>query len=127
MSRPPRTRPGQATVEFALVVPLVVMCTVVVVIATITGLRVIALAGLARDATRAAAVADSPCEAAKIVVGKRATVQCTIDHLPSGRARSVHVLVTHRWGAPGMIGAWVSALAPRASATMLIEPPPVLG
>ena len=122
-----RVRPGQATVEFALVLPLVVVCAAVIVVAVVAGLRVLALADLARDAARAATVADEPCHAAAVVVDARAALRCEVDHLPSGQARMVRIHLTDRMGMPGIIGDWVAALAPRAGAMMLVEPPPALG
>lgn len=127
VTRPGCVRPGQATVEFALLVPLVVMCMMAIIVATMAGLRVLSLADLARNAARAATVADAPCDAAEALVDSRATMRCTIDRLPSGSAQMVHIHLTDRWDVPDIVAAWIGVLAPRASATMLIEPPPVLG
>ena len=121
----PRAR-GQATVEFALVLPLFVACTAIVVAATLVGLRALALSDLARDAARAATVADVPCEAAAAVVEDRATLRCELGPLASGGATTVRITVTERVPMIGAVGDWLDALMPQATVTMLIEPPPVL-
>jgi len=135
--------PGQAVVEFALVLPLFVMCTVVVIVTTLFGLRSLALAGLARDAARVASVADDPCAAASALVGSRARLECRVAPWDDSGAQSVRIELED--GIPGFgqrsdgsgsrgapvvidrIGDLVSPLLPRATAVMLLEPPPVLG
>lgn len=141
--RPCRIAPGQAAVEFALVLPLFVICTFVVIMTTLFGLRSLTLAGLARDAARAASVAEDPCAAATAVVGSRARLECRVTRWGDSPAPSVRIDledevpgVRSGTGRPGSwvgsavvdhVGDLVSTLLPRATAVMLLEPPPVLG
>lgn len=119
--------PGQATVEFALVLPLFIGCTVLVVAATLAGLRTLTLSDLARDAARAATVAEVPCAAAARIVGDAAEMHCEIATLPASGAHTVQIRLTDRLPFTGSIDGWIPLPRPTATVTMLVEPPPVLG
>lgn len=119
--------PGQAAVEFALVLPLFVGCTVLVVAATLTGLRTLTLSDLARDAARAATVAEVPCEAAARIVGDATEMSCEIATLPASGAHTVQIRLTDPLPFTRAIDDWIPLPRPTATVTMLIEPPPVLG
>jgi len=147
-SRPPESArigadraPGQATVEFALVLPLFIVCCAVIVVVTVVGVRTLTLADLARNAARAASLADDPCRAAAVIVADRATLECAVsaDGNPGDAGipgvRTVRVELGERApfaailrdGPFGWLATSVSHLAPRASSVMVLEPPPVLG
>lgn len=147
-SRPPESvrlgtvrAPGQATIEFALVLPLFIVCTAALVLVTIAGVRTLSLADLARNAARAASVADDPCRAAAVIIGDRAVLDCAVSPMTTTGAADIPMVRTVRVdlrerapfaallrdGPLEWLGASGTHLAPRASSVMVLEPPPVLG
>lgn len=114
---------GQAVVEFAIVLPVVVLLVLgVVQVAMIVGDQ-LAIEHAARDGARAAAVAASPAAAARSAA-TAATGLTPIHTTTTVRASTVTVEVTHtsRTGVP-LLGAIVGNVTLDASVTMRREPP----
>lgn len=123
--RRPADGAGQSTVEFALITPLVVMCAMALVSTIGLCVQILRLDDAARDAARSAITANEPAVAAAVIARTvRATAETTV-HPRTGLV-TVTLRRAHRFPFP-VIG-WI---APRitltASATMLREPPIVLG
>ena len=68
---------AQATVEFALISPLVIFCAGLLVATTVFCLQYLSLHDVARVAARAAVVSDSPDAAAREAVGD-ASIRVTV-------------------------------------------------
>lgn len=116
-----RRRRGQATVEFALVAPLFLACTLALVGTAVVCVRVVAQHDLARRAARAASVADDPCAAARASLPDDHRLRCTVHD-----DGMVVVAVSSRVTVP-VVGRAVTRVLPWTEVTMLREPPPVLG
>lgn len=118
-----RDQRGQATVEFALVVPLVALCASALVAITITCLHLIQLHELARLGARAAATASQPEAAARTVLADRdVSIKVTEDPAHG----TVSVTVSGRSTIP-MLGTVRRGMGLSATATMIRHSPPVLG
>ncbi|MGA0862389.1 MAG: TadE family protein [Ilumatobacteraceae bacterium] len=115
-------RPGQATVEFALVAPLFVACTLALVGTAVVSMRLVGVHDIARTATRAAAVADDPCTAAQAATPPGHRVRCTLDD----GAGTVTVAVSSTVAVP-FVGRIVETVLPWMESTMMLEPPAALG
>lgn len=113
---------GQATVEFALVVPLVFACVGLLIGATVMCLQYLSLHDVARVAARAAIVADIPADAARDAVKDVSLQVTTTENLAEGTITVTVRKTTGLW--------WVNRLlASRAisqSVTMMREAPIVL-
>lgn len=118
---PPTRRRGQATVEFALVAPLFLACTLALVGTAVVCVRVVAQHDLARHVARAASVADDPCAAAETSLPDRHRLRCALHD-----DGTVTVAVSSRVAVP-LVGGVVTRMLPWAEVTMMREPPPVLG
>lgn len=124
MSRPARHRDrGQAAVELALALPVVVLVTLAVVQVLVVVGDQIAVELAAREGARAAAVAADPGVAA----GGAARAAVALDPLDVSAATAadrvtVTVAYTSRTDIP-LIGRLVGDVPLRASVTMLREPP----
>lgn len=119
--RHPARRRGQATVEFALVAPLFLACTVALVATAVVCVRVVEQHDVARRAARSATVADDPCAAARTSLPDGHRLRCT-----NGDDGTVTVAVSTRLTVP-VIGRVVTRILPWSTVTMMREPPPVLG
>lgn len=117
-----RRRRGQATVEFALVAPLFVACTLTLVAVAVACVRIVGMHDLARRAARAASVADDPCLAATRAVPDGTRLRCTLDD----ELGTVTIGVSSRIAVP-FLGGTLSRVLPWADATMIREPPLTLG
>lgn len=117
----PLRRRGQATVEFALVAPLFLACTLALVGTAVVCVHVVAQHDVARRAARAASVADDPCAAAEASLPASHRVRCTLHD-----DGTVTVSVSSRITVP-LVGRVVTRVLPRTEVTMMREPPPVLG
>lgn len=118
-----RTDRGQATVEFALALPLVAVLVLGVVQLVVIARDQLAVELAARDGARAAAVAGAPSAAAT------AAAEASVDLRPmtvetSELGRHVTVTVRHRnpTDVP-LIGALLGDVEVVGRATMLREPP----
>ena len=114
-------RQGQATVEFALIAPLFLACTLALVATAVVCVRVVAQHDVARRAARAASVADDPCAAARASLPDGHRLRCT-----TADDGTVTVAVSAQLTVP-VVGRVVTRVLPWSSVTMLREPPPVLG
>jgi Flp pilus assembly protein TadG len=114
---------GQATVEFALVVPLVGLCAITLVAVVALCLNVLALNDIARNSARAAATSPDPQQAASTIAASRgATAIVHVSHSTG--------LVTVRVTQPArlfVIGSWLPTVQLSAHASIMQEPPIVLG
>lgn len=113
---------GQATVEFALIAPLVVMCALALVGTLSLCLSTLQLNDLARTIARSAITSDDPAEAAQqFAQSHKIKIETAVNEengLVSIEARRAHAFP--------LLGKWLPRLTLRSSATMMREPPFVL-
>jgi len=120
--RPCRRDQGQAAVEFALAIPIVVVLVLGVVQVLVVGSRQIALEQLARTGARAASVAADPSAAARAEIGSTSQDSVTVEVTVSARMVTVVVRYTDPTSVP-MIGYAIGPVELAASVTMAREPP----
>lgn len=113
---------GQATVEFALLLPLFVASIVVMVGVLTVCMNQLALSDTARSAVRVAVTADDPPTAVQSLLRNSAT-SATVNEDSNGII-TVEVRRPLRLAFFAMPTQWVQL---RASASMMREPPIVLG
>ena len=113
---------GQATVEFALVTPLVFACVGLLVGTTVMCLQYLSLHDVARIAARAAVMAEAPSDAAQSVVTNSSLQVTTTENLSAG---TITVTVT-RTGGLWWMNRLLSTRAISQSVTMMREAPIVL-
>lgn len=119
---PRRKDDGQATVEFALISPLIVVCLYLVVATTMSCLEALHLHDIARSAARTASTSETPIQSAQELATSVAT-RATVALSPDQQFVSVTV---HTSFQPTSLRAWFSPLPLRATVTMALEPPMVL-
>jgi Flp pilus assembly protein TadG len=120
---PHRRDNGQATVEFALMAPLVVLCVLLLLATLSVCLDTLRLNDIARSAVRSAITSDNPSEAARaIAVLSHVSTVTTTDELTG----LVTVNASSQKRFP-LLGRWLPSLSLHAAATMMREPPLVLG
>ena len=119
---PRRNCAGQATVEFALISPLIVLCLYLIVGTTASCLQVLHLHDIARGAARTASTSGSPNTAAQDFAQSLGTT-ATVVISPDQQFVSVTV---HKTFQATSIQAWFSPLPLRATVTMMLEPQMVL-
>ncbi len=120
--RPRRSTSGQAAVEFALVLPLVIVMTFGLVVVGVAVRNELAVELAAREGARAAAVSASPATAAAAAATR--AVHLPIDVATTSGAATVTVTVTHVDTFDVMIiGALIGPITHTASVTMALEPP----
>jgi Flp pilus assembly protein TadG len=120
---PRRKCRGQATVEFALMAPLVVLCALLLLATLSVCLDTLRLNDIARSAVRSAITSDKPSDAATAIADlSRVTAQTSTDELTG----LVTVDVTMKKLFP-LLGRWLPSLSLHGTATMMREPPLVLG
>ena len=114
---------GQAAVEFAIVVPVVVVLVLGIVQVAVVAAHRLAVEHLARAAARAASVSSDPASAASGFVADASGLE-PLDVVTSTTASTVTVTVafTDPTSVP-VIGAVVADVRLTASATMPLEPP----
>ena len=124
MHQTPRRRDnGQATVEFALMAPLVVLCVLLILATLSVCLDTLRLNDIARSAVRSAITSDNPSEAAgAIAVLSHVSAVTTTDESTG----LVTVDTSSKKRFP-LLGRWLPSLSLHATATMMREPPLVLG
>jgi Flp pilus assembly protein TadG len=100
---------GSAVVEFALVVPLIVLVLLAAVEVAVVARTQLEVSQAAREGAREAAATPDPSQAVEVVraflgedLSSRARVSVSRDHRVGGRAE-VTVRVTHRLGG-GLLG-----------------------
>ena len=114
---------GQATVEFALVAPLIVLCATVLVVVTAICLRSLQLNDTARSIVRSAITADDPIGTAQSLAQLRnVSVKTTVDD----ETGFVTVDVSQELTIP-FIGKWMPSVPIHSAATMMQEPPLAIG
>ena len=114
---------GPATVEFALMAPLVVLCALLLVATLSVCLDTLRLNDIARSAARSAITSDNPSEAATAIAGlSLVSATTTVDDVTG----LITVTASMKKRFP-LLGRWLPSLSLRATATMMREPPLVLG
>lgn len=114
---------GQATVEFALMAPLVVLCALLLLATLSVCLDTLRLNDIARSAVRSAITSDNPSDAATAIADlSRVSATTTTDDLTG----LITVDVTMKKRFP-LLGRWLPSLSLHGTATMMREPPLVLG
>jgi len=120
---PRRDNRGQATVEFALMAPLVVLCALLLLATLSVCLDTLRLSDIARNAVRSAITSDNPTEAATAIAElSHVSAKTTTDDLTG----LVTVDATMKKRFP-LLGRWLPSLSLHGTATMMREPPLVLG
>lgn len=114
---------GQATVEFALMTPLVVLCALLLLATLSVCLDTLRLNDIARNAVRSAITSDNPSDAASAIADLSGVSATTTADDSSGL---VTVEVTMKKRFP-LLGRWLPSLSLHGTATMMREPPLVLG
>ena len=114
---------GQATVEFALMAPLVVLCALLLLATLSVCLDTLRLNDIARSAVRSAITSDNPSDAASAIADlSHVSATTTTDDLTG----LITVDVTMKKRFP-LLGRWLPSLSLHGTATMMREPPLVLG
>ncbi len=114
---------GQASVELALVLPLVVVLLLGLLQVALVGRDQLALELAAREAARAAAVSADPAGAARAAAARVIRLEpLTVDIAVRGDAVTVTVSHRSRTDVP-LAGRLIDDVELRARATMALEPP----
>jgi Flp pilus assembly protein TadG len=114
---------GQATIEFALCLPLVVVFVLVVLQVAIVVRQQLAVDLAAREAARAAAVSGAPQQAARAAVDRIEVLEApSVDVSLGPDTVDVTVSQTVRIDMP-IVGAMVRDISVSGTATMALEPP----
>ncbi len=112
---------GQAAVEFAVALPIVVIAMLAIAQVGVAVRNEVAVELAAREGARAAAVSADPAAAG---AAARRAVELPMDVAVSVDATTVTVTVTYVDPTDiAIIGAAIGPVTHRASATMAIEPP----
>ena len=119
---PRRKGRGQATVEFALMAPLVVLCALLLLATLSVCLDTLRLNDIARSAVRSAITSDNPSDAATAIADLSHVAVVTNTDESTGL---VTVNATMKIKFP-LLGHWLPSLSLRGTATMMREPPLVL-
>jgi uncharacterized protein (UPF0333 family) len=113
---------GQASVEFALALPVVVVMALGLVLVGTAVRNELAVELAAREGARAAAVSATPAAAATGAAQRAVTLP--IEVTTSGDASTVTVTVTYIDPVDvAIVGSLIGSVTHTASATMAIEPP----
>ena len=114
---------GQATVEFAIALPLVAILVLAVVQLVVVARDQLAVELAAREGARAAAVAGSTADAATLAAESATTLRpLTVSTSDDGRLVTVTVTASNPTNVP-LVGMVIADVEVRGSATMLREPP----
>ena len=114
--------------EFALVAPLVALCLLALIATAVTCMKVLSLHDLARTAARHGAVAPEPCATAAEVVQRSLPTARTICAVDPAWG-TITVEIRQRLTVPlfDVAPEWTSQVLPRATASFVVEPPPIIG
>ena len=113
---------GQASVEFALTLPIVVVMTLGLLLVGVAVRNELAVELAAREGARAAAVSADPAAAATMAANR--SVALPIDVTISSNGSTVTVTVTYIDPVDvAIVGALIGPVTHTASATMMFEPP----
>ena len=122
INRPSR---GQSAVEFALLAPFALLCGMVLLGLAMACMHLISLHDVARNAVRSAITADEPARAASAVAAQVGADARTHEDARTG---TITVVVSKKARLPvPLLGRLLGSRTLSASATMLREPPIVLG
>ena len=114
---------GQAAVELALALPVVVLLLLGMLQVALVGRDQLAVELAAREAARAAAVSADPLAAARLAA-ERVTTLRPVQVAVTTTATAVTVTVTHPSATDvAMIGRVIGDVELRATVTMALEPP----
>jgi Flp pilus assembly protein TadG len=113
---------GQATVEFAVVLPLVVLMSAVLVAVGVVVRNELAVEYAAREGARAAAVAGDPATAAGAAARQATSLSVDVATVDDGTAVTVTVTTVADLRLP-FVGAFLGPITHSATATMMLEPP----
>lgn len=120
--RPRRADAGQATVEFALLLPLFISCMAVLMASTAAGLASLRLSDTARVVARAASTSDNPSQTVESLLTSQ-----EIAHSESLDATNNILTVSLRQKIRiPLIGIPIPVLTLNAESTVLLEGLPVL-
>ena len=117
-----RSSSGQATVEFALVLPLVVVMGLGLVVIGLAVRNELAVELAAREGARAAAVSTAPAAAATAAATRAVRLPVEVSTVDDGTT----VTVTVRYTDPvdiALVGALIGPVTHTAAVTMAVEPP----
>ena len=114
---------GQATVEFALMAPLVVLCALLLLATLSVCLDTLRLNDITRNAVRSAITSDNPSDAAAAIADLSGVSATTTADDSSGL---ITVEITMKKRFP-LLGRWLPSLSLHGTATMMRDPPLVLG
>ncbi len=117
-----RTDDGQAAVEFALALPLVVVVLLVIAQLGVSTRNEIAVELAAREGARAGSVAADPAGAATAAARRAVGLPIEVSTTVTADRVSVTVTYVDPTDLP-LIGAALGAVTHRATATMHLEPP----
>lgn len=120
---PRRNDNGQATVEFALMAPLVVLCALLLLATLSVCLDTLRLNDIARSAVRSAITSENPSDAATAIAVFSHVSAVTITDESTGLV-TVNATMKKRFP---LLGRWLPSLSLHAISTMMREPPLVLG
>ena len=114
---------GQAAVELALALPVVVLLLLGMLQVALVGRDQLAIELAAREAARAAAVSADPVAAARLAA-ERVTTLRPLQVAVSTGAAAVTVTVSHPSATDvAMVGRLIGDVGLRSSVTMALEPP----
>jgi len=113
---------GQAAVELALAIPLVVVLVLGIVQVAIVGVRQVAIDAAARDGARAASVAADPGAAAREAVSTSIGLPVDVDTVAGASTVTVTVSYDDPTSVP-IIGRVIGTVHLTATSTMPREPP----
>jgi Flp pilus assembly protein TadG len=117
---------GQASVEFALVLPIVAVMALGLVLVGVAVRNELAVELAAREGARAAAVSANPAAAATRAANR--AVSLPVDVATTSDAQTVTVTVTYVDHVDvAIIGSLIGPVTHSASATMAFEPPQAAG
>mgnify|MGYP000315129728 FL=1 len=114
---------GPATVQFALMAPLVVWCALLLLATLSVCLDTLRLNDIARSAARSAITSDNPSDAAIAIADLSQVSAVTITDDLTGLV-TVNATMKKRFP---LLGRWLPSLSLHGTATMMREPPLVLG
>jgi Flp pilus assembly protein TadG len=113
---------GQASVEFALALPIVVVMASGLVVVGTAVRNELAVELAAREGARAAAVSDTPAAAAALAASR--AVDLPIDVSTTSHGSTVTVTVTYVDHVDvAIVGSLIGPVTHVGSATMMVEPP----
>jgi Flp pilus assembly protein TadG len=118
-----RAETGQAAVELALALPVVVVLLLGMLQVALVGRDQLAIELAAREAARAAAVSADPAAAARSAADRVTTLRPLQVTVTAG-ADTVTVTVRHTSATDvAMVGRFIGDVALQATVTMALEPP----